>query len=358
MASKEKTVAPPKLAQTSKPSLDDPWKNKTAQRRGRLQYRALPDDPWQSLESSYEVENIPETHPEPPNVQEIILSRENIVVQQYGFKFERAAAKALEVPLVGWELEFPVAAMKVIVCAERTFPSWVERAPNGAERTVNSIRFQLVERPKGKDKSRFLGSAEDAGTTMDADSKVGLFPLAKLGRELQPGMEIRLAFEGTSGVNPKNCYSWIWPMIVNFLDGSGYDTRDDDRNKAALNSWAEAKPHRLKKITSIEGVEWRLRPRSPPKEQPLLDNTPERRRPADWLRDIELERPEKRQCKTIEEKRAESDRLLRGFKRIHGQRVAAETEVRALQSKLSKLKNTEQNWSDAFLESVKDQDTT
>ena len=101
--------------------------------------------------------------------------------------------------------------------------------------TADSIRFQLIERPKGKDNSRFPGPAEGAGTVMNADSEAGHFPLAKLGRELQPGMEIRLAFEGTSGVNPKNCYSWIRPMIVGFLEGWGYNTKDEDRNKAALN---------------------------------------------------------------------------------------------------------------------------
>lgn len=31
---------------------------------------------WQSLESSYEVEDLEEAHPEPPNVQEISLSRD------------------------------------------------------------------------------------------------------------------------------------------------------------------------------------------------------------------------------------------------------------------------------------------
>lgn len=30
--------------------------------------------PWETMESSYEVEEIEEAHPEPPNIQEIILA--------------------------------------------------------------------------------------------------------------------------------------------------------------------------------------------------------------------------------------------------------------------------------------------
>lgn len=106
------------------------------------------------------------------------------------------------------------------------------------ESTADSIRFQLVEQPKGKDCSSLVEPVEEAveGTSaaMEMDNKAEEFPLAKL--DLKPGMEIRLAFEGEATTRiDRGPYFWIWPMIVHILAGHRYNAGDKDQNKADLN---------------------------------------------------------------------------------------------------------------------------
>lgn len=68
----------------------------------------------------------------------------------------------------------------------------------------------------------------------------------------------------------------------------------------------------------------------------------------------EFERPGKRKYNTPEEKKAESERLLKGLERTHRQRLEAEEELKAMESRLAVLRRTEQEWEHEFLECVKD----
>ncbi|KAL8638156.1 MAG: hypothetical protein Q9226_009026, partial [Calogaya cf. arnoldii] len=334
--------------------------------------------PWQSLVSSYE-EDIEESHPEPPNIQEIILSREGIVVHQYNIKFDRAAAAELDEPIMGYQLEFPLEAMKQIVCEERSVPSWVETAKPGAQRILNSIRFKLVERPKGKDDSRSPAPAKvavdkDTAVPMETDSGSEEFSLAKL--DWQSGMEIRLTFEGTLPTNtnsPRSVYCWLWPMIVHFLAGSGYNTKDKKQNNLGLDAWAGANKDKIREF-SLEandfygGCSWRVlpKPRREAQAQPTRTMateassrpviTPQPRIPAErgWVDD--MERPGELDAKTPEEKKAQTGRFLDGFQKAVKRRKALDEEISKLQSKASKARKNEQEWQDAYLGSLRDGD--
>lgn len=136
MAPNEKSTAPSKPIRTPKSS-GDPWRTKLALKRGRLQFRSSPYEAWQSLASVYDMA-ADDLHPELPNVQEIILSKEGIVVHQYDFEFDRSVTKAEpHDPQLGWELEFPLQGIKEIFCEQRAVPSWKEKAPPESTRTIS-----------------------------------------------------------------------------------------------------------------------------------------------------------------------------------------------------------------------------
>ncbi|KAL8913297.1 MAG: hypothetical protein Q9171_001861 [Xanthocarpia ochracea] len=254
MASKGKAAAQLKTSASSSSKPKPVWKSKLTQKRASLQYRATSNEPWQTMESSYEVEDIEEAHPEPPNIQEITLAATGIIIHQYSAPYPRASIKELVESLPGWELEFPASAMKDFVCEQRKVDSWVGTAPPGAQRTIDSIRFQLVEQPKSSDCSIFVKPIEDAGedtgeeageeagekagedtgAAMELDPKAAEFPLATL--DLQAGMEIRLAFEGGSTTRvTKGPYFWIWPMVIHILAGRHYNAAEKNQNQAELN---------------------------------------------------------------------------------------------------------------------------
>ncbi|KAL8781291.1 MAG: hypothetical protein Q9213_006066 [Squamulea squamosa] len=202
------TCAP--FASASNPSGDE-WKARLAVKRGHLQFRKAPDHPWESLEWSYDAA-VEDSHPEPPNVQEILLSRESINVHQWNCEWQRFADKALLMePLLGWQLRFPLEGIKEIFCQQRDVPSWIETAAADAKRPISkiiadSIRFQLTGRPEGKDISRYPETVEvaGAGAVEVGRPNADQFPLANLGQDMQPGMEIRLAFDGLHvSTNPK-----------------------------------------------------------------------------------------------------------------------------------------------------------
>ncbi|KAI4228746.1 MAG: hypothetical protein LQ349_006510 [Xanthoria aureola] len=352
MASSGKAAVQPK---TSASSSESAWRTKLAQRRGRLQYRTTLDGPWETMESSYEVEDIEEAHPEPPNIQEIILASTGIIVHQYSAKYNRAFTKELYEPLPGWELEFPTSSMKDFICEQRPVESWAENAPEGAKRIINA----------GGD------AGGDAGATMEVDLKSEEFPLATL--NLQKGMEIRLAFEGGATTRlDKGPYFWIWPMVTYILPGRHYKAADKTRNKMELNAWAEQNQTALsnvsmEKIHSDDGTAWRLRPkphlenRAQPAnpETPLAASrpihTPSSRilkRRASVAFGFEL--PEKRECDTHEAKVAESERLLKGLRTAHERKSATEKELAQLQQRLAAEKRVVDDWQTAYLESTKD----
>ncbi|KAL9038487.1 MAG: hypothetical protein Q9180_003108 [Flavoplaca navasiana] len=331
----------------------------------------------------YEVEDVEEGHPEPPNIQEITLAVTGIVVRQYSAKYDRVFEKELYESLLGWKLEFPASAMEDFVFEQRKVDSWVERAPEGAKRTINSIRFKLVEQPKSEDCSRFVKpveeageeagekAGEDAGTAMEIDHKAAEFPLATL--DLQAGMEIRLAFEGDSTTRvDRGPYFWIWPMILHVLPGRSYNAADKERNKAELNVWAEKHQARyavgsLERIQSFEGTAWRLHPKpaSEAQAQPAGHDTPlAPSRPVNIPRpripkrgaaeSYNFEWPDKRECDTQEAKAAELERLLKGYQAAYERKTKSDEELSQLQRRLAAEKRNCDEWQHAYMEFLKE----
>ncbi|KAL8929071.1 MAG: hypothetical protein Q9172_000614 [Xanthocarpia lactea] len=272
----------------------------------------------------YEVEDVEEVHPEPPNIQEITLAATGIIVHQYSVEYSRAYTKELKESLPGWELEFPASAIKNF---------------------VYSIRFQLVEQPKSSDCSRFVEHAgedtdeeageeagEDTGAAMELDPKAAEFPLATL--NLQAGMEIRLAFEGGSTTRvTKGPYFWIWPMVIHILAGRPYNAAEKNQNQAELN--AHAGPADLETPVGLS--------------RPI--NTPRPRIPERGaVESFNLERPEKREYDNPEAKEAETQRLLEGYQ-VAYQRMKRTAEERSrLQRRLAAETKNADKWLDAFME--------
>ncbi|KAL8860050.1 MAG: hypothetical protein Q9178_003599 [Gyalolechia marmorata] len=344
----------------------------------------------------YEMEHVQEGHPEPPRRSpwQLLLG---IIVHQYSTRYRRASIKELEDSLLGWELEFPASAIKDFVCEQRKVDSWAATAPPGAQRTIDSIRFRLVEQPKSSDCSilvkpveddseeageEAVGGAggkageeagkeagEDTGAAMELDPKAAELPLATL--DLRAGMEIRLAFEGGSTTRvTKGPYFWIWPMVIHILAGRHYNATETNQNRAELNEWAESNQTglslgSLERIHSYEGTAWHLHPRSVSEAQaqpadletPLALSrptiTPRPRIPKPGAAEsFNFERPEKREYDDPEAKEAETQRILKGFRVAYQRKKRTAEELSQLQRRLAAETKNMDAWLDAFMEAL------
>ncbi|KAL8765839.1 MAG: hypothetical protein Q9209_007198 [Squamulea sp. 1 TL-2023] len=252
-----------------------------------MQFRTEPTHQWQSLELGYETAAYDE-HSEPPNVQEIKLTREGLTVHQWAAEWRRSVAKEdPDQPESGWKLEFPLETIKEIFFQQRDILFWRENAPAEAVWSITSV--------------------SNSPGNQQATTSAGYRKPSKI-----------------------------------------------EQNTMALNTWAQANPDRLEEVTSLTEVEWRLLPKSPPERQnrPVklpISRTPPRKRSLD----IQFERPAKRECKTLEEKEANVQRLLNELANAQAKQKELENELRNIQSKVTSEIRNVTAWLDAWLEGKK-----
>ncbi|KAL8915302.1 MAG: hypothetical protein Q9171_000172 [Xanthocarpia ochracea] len=278
---------------------------------GRMQYRNGPAQEWIDIGAAFESASDTSLHPEPWNVQQVMISDNSIIVKQYGdtYKSQKISTGSKDVlePTYGWQVTFKHDDISELVLCQWEEPAWRYGAEPGKKEQFYSIRFKYTgAHITSYDVSEIPTPAkqEDLGWTeeMKKDLEVNLnssaqFPLADFTKDPATlvGKEIRLAF--LKGGKKGN--QFVWPQVIYNLMGQPFKfSQYDADNLATLNTYAEKKKNQLgiaqlRKVVTDNRVEWAVVKNPPKVSQPAKDAMPVRsQHPASSQRQLKRTREE------------------------------------------------------------------